>query len=208
MRYILVCFLMMVAPFAKGQEIVVGLSDNEIGIDTFFDGSELFVYGAIRPRASFLQSLDDPHDVIITISSPREPVTVRRKDRRFGIWVNVDAAEIDMVPHFYAVATTGPFDQVITPAEDARYAISVPNMIQPNGATNQDAFYAAVQRIKADKGLYVQLDRSVDLRADTLFSTSITLPANLIEGTYDLRIFIARDGHVVGRYEGDIAVQK
>jgi hypothetical protein len=41
-------------------------------------------------------------------------VTVRRKARRFGIWVNTDAIEVDAAPTFYAVATTAPIDTVLT----------------------------------------------------------------------------------------------
>ncbi|MGB1236453.1 MAG: TIGR02186 family protein, partial [Planktomarina sp.] len=75
MRYVLALFLML-APMASAQEVVVGMSDDEVGIDTFFDGSELFIYGAIRPGAGNLVSFEGDFDVIITLASPLEPVTV------------------------------------------------------------------------------------------------------------------------------------
>lgn len=211
MRYVLALFLML-APMASAQEVVVGMSDDEVGIDTFFDGSELFIYGAIRPGAGNLVSFEGDFDVIITLASPLEPVTVRRKERRFGIWVNVDSVEVNEAPHYYGVATSGPLDRVISADEDLRHSISLPLMIRsvdaPVGVENAEAFPQAVQRIREAKGLYQTLEGAVEVRANTLFSTSMELPANLTEGQYDLRIFIARDGAVLVKHNSQIAVQK
>ena len=46
--------------------------------------------------------------VIVTIEGPDRPLTVRRKERRYGIWMNTEAVEVDAAPTFYAVATTAP----------------------------------------------------------------------------------------------------
>ncbi len=211
MRYLLTLFLLF-APIAKAQEVVVGLSDQEIGIDAFFDGSDLFIYGAIRPSASSLVSFEDPYDVIITIASPREPVTVRRKERRFGIWVNVDAVDVDLAPTVYALATSAPLADVLADTEDLRHSISVPRMIRSVGAPmdveGAEDFAVAVKRIRQNNGLYQTLENSIELRANTLFSTSIPLPANLTEGDYDLRVFITRQGSVMALHESQIPVQK
>ena len=42
----------------------------------------------------------------------------------------------------------------------------------------------------------------------TLFRTSIKLPANLTEGDYVTRIFLTREGRVVSQYETVIDVRK
>ncbi|MEO0357274.1 MAG: TIGR02186 family protein [Pseudomonadota bacterium] len=215
MRLLRIFFLVLavlVSPMAKAQEVVVGLSDNEIGIDAFFDGSDLFVYGAIRPTADALISFEDPYDVIITIASPREPVTVRRKERRFGIWMNVDAVKVDLAPTVYAIATSAPLADALENTEDLRHSVSIPRMIRSVGApmdvADADAFAQAVQRIRQAKGLYQTFENAVELRANTLFSTSIPLPANLTEGDYALRVLITRGGAVVAKHDSMIPVQK
>ena len=48
----------------------------------------------------------------------------------------------------------------------------------------------------------------MDLRQDTLFSTAVALPANLIEGTYRTRIFLTRGGRVISHHVAEIGVQK
>ena len=124
--YVLVAILSWVGA-ASSQSIVLGLSKQEIGITAFFDGSEILIFGALKHQneASSAGKLD----VVITIASPRIPVTVRRKEKRYGVWVNVDALEIDLAPSFYAVATSGPFDQIVSPASDVWHQISVQKMI-------------------------------------------------------------------------------
>ncbi|MGB0799451.1 MAG: TIGR02186 family protein, partial [Planktomarina sp.] len=83
MRYLLTIFLLLATPVLP-QNIVLGLSTDEIGITAFFDGSEIFVFGAVKHEGA----IDDeqPLEVAIAIASPRTPVTVRRKEQRLGIW--------------------------------------------------------------------------------------------------------------------------
>ena len=51
MRTVCAYFLITLFCFARAvfsQEIVMGLSKNEIGITAFFDGSEILVFGAVK----------------------------------------------------------------------------------------------------------------------------------------------------------------
>ena len=50
--------------------------------------------------------------------------------KRLGIWVNVEAFDVDLAPSFYAVATTGPFDRVVSEASDLWHQISVRQLIR------------------------------------------------------------------------------
>ena len=44
------------------------------------------------------------------------------------------------------------------------------------------------------------------MRKQTLFHTTVDLPANLTEGHYEARIFLTRDGTVIDKYETPIEV--
>ena len=46
------------------------------------------------------------------------------------------------------------------------------------------------------------------LDQQTLFRTSISMPSNLTEGSYDTRVFLLREGHVVSRFDTVIDVTK
>jgi len=161
----------------QAQKVVADLSQRNVEITANFDGSDILIYGAIKgaPQDEGL----GPLDVIIAITGPNDAVTVRKKSRRFGIWVNTDAVKVTRAPSFYAVAATGPLDEVLAPQEDIRFQVSMER---------------AIYRLRTKSNLYQQLDSSIQLFDQALFSTTIDLPANLVEGVYPMRIFLTRDG--------------
>ncbi|CTQ33379.1 TIGR02186 family protein [Jannaschia rubra] len=203
-------FLCALALPAGAEEIVADMSQDRIAISTDFDGSEILIFGAIKreepqPDASQMA-------ILVTVAGPREDVTVRRKERRFGIWVNTDAVDVSGAPSFYAVASTIPLSRALTPEEDERWRITAPRAIlAPGMATmsrDDPAFLDALIRVRTDSRNYAIADDSVTLRDATLFSTEIDLPSDLTEGNYDTRIFLTRDGMVVDSYATSIFVQK
>lgn len=193
---------------AASETVVAGLSRDMISITTNFEGSEITIFGAVNRVAP--PPTDSALHVVVTIEGPPRPVTVRRKERRFGIWVNTDAVEVDAAPTFYAVATTAPLGTVLTATEDLRQRVSIPRAIRAvgTGVGDQDSFVDALVRIRSAGTLYQLNEGAVTLRDETLFDTSIRLPANLVEGDYRTRIFLTRDGAVIDVFTQDIAVRK
>jgi uncharacterized protein (TIGR02186 family) len=193
---------------AMAERVVAGLSRDAISITTNFEGSEILIFGAVARVAPAPEGA--PMEVIITIEGPSRPVTVRRKERRFGIWVNIEAAAIDAAPTFYAVASTAPLDEILTQTEDLRHRVSIPRAIRAVGTEVGDLtnFTDALIRLRMDEQLYQLNEGAVTLRDATLFDTSIRLPANLTEGDYRTRIFLTREGEVVDVFSADIVVQK
>ncbi|HBS50432.1 MAG TPA: hypothetical protein DEA05_10290 [Rhodobacteraceae bacterium] len=195
---------------AQAESVVLGLSREQVSITTNFDGSEILIFGAVKREEPI--RTDPPLEVIITVAGPSRPVMVRRKENRFGIWVNTDALEVDAAPSFYAVASTAPLDTVLSEVEDLRHGISIERAIRSVGAppeiTDADAFRDAVIRIRREADLYQMLEGGVALDEHTLFRTAIDMPANLTEGDYAVRIFLTRDGEVVSHYEAWLDVRK
>jgi len=193
---------------AAAETVVAGLSRDAISITTNFEGSEILIFGAVSRTAP--PPPDSELHVIVTVEGPPRPVTVRRKARRFGIWVNTDAIEVDAAPTFYAVASTAGFATVMTATEDLRRRVSIPTAIRAVGTNvgDQDSFIQALVRIRTAAELYQFNEGGVTLRDQTLFDTSIRLPANLVEGDYRTRIFLTRDGEVIDALSQNITVRK
>ncbi len=205
----LVLMFLTLATTLHAESIVLGLSQDSVSITATFDGSDILIFGAISRDAPI------PPDagqlgVIIAVSGPDQRVSVYRKERRVGIWVNTDEVEVDRAPSFYAVATSGPLDDVLRDTEDLRNTITVSRAIRSVGATVPDSatFTDALIRIRAKEGLFQMQEGAVDLEQDTLFRTSFRLPANLLEGDYLARIFLTRDGRLVDTHSTVIPVQK
>jgi len=194
----------------QAEEVVAGMSQNRVSITANFDGSEILIFGAVKrdkpPPGT------GPLQVIIAVSGPSAPVTVRRKEKLFGIWINVESVEVDSAPSFYAIATSAPFKDTLTDTEDLRYKVSIPRAIRSVGAPmnvkHAETFAEALIRIRTASGLYQMNPGTVELQQETLFETSVALPSNLTEGLYTTRIFLTRNGRVVDEYETNIDVRK
>lgn len=210
MRHLLLSLLFLVPTFLAAEEVVLGLSQDRVAITATFDGSEILVFGAIKREAPIPDG--DPLEVVVAVSGPEEPVMVRRKERKFGIWVNVDSVLVDSAPSFYAVATSAPFDQVLTDTEDLRFRVSIERAIRSVGAAmhirGAQEFADAVVRIREHAHLYSIRENTVAVDQQTLFRTAIEMPADLTEGDYSTRIFLTRGGEVVSTYETLIGVRK
>jgi uncharacterized protein (TIGR02186 family) len=193
----------------RAEEVVLGLSKDRVAITATFEGSDILIFGAVKREAPIP---DIPLDVVITVAGPSQPVSVRRKERVLGIWVNTDTVALDAAPTFYAVASSGPLDQVLTDTEDLRHRVSIPRAIRSVGAASMaedvESFTDALIRIRERTNAYQLLENSVALDEQTLFRTAISLPANLTEGAYQTRIFLTREGRVVAQFETVIDVHK
>lgn len=196
-------------PVLAQEDVVAGLSQDRIDITADFDGSDILIYGAVKRETPLPTG---PLDVIVTVEGPSAPENVRRKSRIAGVWLNTDVVTIDLAPSFYAVATTGPFTDIVSDTEDLRYSISIPRAIRSVGAPqtveNSQEFTDALIRLRTARSLYALNEGSVRLTEQTLFRTDIDLPANLVEGNYKTRIFLLRDKKVVSLYEKTIFVRK
>lgn len=197
-------------PAKADEQVVLGLSQNRVAITANFDGSEILVFGAVKREGPIPEG--DPLEVVIAVSGPKEPLTVRRKERKFGIWVNTESVTVDRAPSFYAVATSGPLEQIVTEAEDLKHSISIGNAITSVSAraqnSNGEEFAEAVARIRTNNGLYSLRENTVTVDQQTLFKASLSMPANLTEGDYATRIFLTRGGEVISMHETNIDVRK
>jgi uncharacterized protein (TIGR02186 family) len=201
----------LAAPLAAQESVVTGISTDTIALNATFDGSELFVFGAIRRDAPTPPDAG-PLDVVITVKGPSGPVTVRRKARVLGIWINTDAVEVRQAPSFYAIATSRPLDTILSETERLRHQIGMDQAVRrvEGHPTIEDttSFTEAVVRLRERSGSYAQLDDGVSIAEETLFQTRIELPANLVEGEYIAEFFLVRDRMVISTGATLIRVEK
>ncbi len=192
------------------EKVIAGLSQTHVSITTDFTGSEIFIYGAVKRESPAPKGW--PLDVIVVVTGPLEPVIMRKKERKFGIWVNDAGVKVDAAPSLYAVATTGPFRDVISYTDDFRYKVGIENLVQFIGETDdlefKEGYPEALVRLRQAAGLYFEITGEVKVTDETLFETRIRLPANLVEGDYKARIFLLRDKAVLDVFESSIKVRK
>ena len=206
----LALLLALSLPAAAQEVIVSGMSQNRVSITADFDGSEILIYGAVKRDAPAPEG--GPLEVIVTVEGPSTPVAVRRKDRVAGIWINNASVHIDSAPSFYAVATTGPLNHILSDTDNLRFGITIERVIRAIGIADEaekaGEFVLALLRVRTNEGRYRILEGKVELTEDTLFRTDVVLPSNLTEGEYKVRLFLLRDKHEVASQEKVIGVRK
>lgn len=215
MKGLIAAFAVLLAPFASADEVservIAALSQNAVGITANFTGSEIFLYGAVE-RGRLSDARDDEIGVIVTVSGPKQTMSVRKKSREFGIWINTSTVEIDEAPSFYAVASSAPVDEILSHTEDLRHRISIERAVRVVGearaSSDPGVFHDAAIRLNRAAGVYFESVGDVSIIGRTLFQTHIELPSNIIEGDYIARVFLLRDRAVIDSFTTRIVVSK
>jgi uncharacterized protein (TIGR02186 family) len=200
-KRLLLSLLMCTLPFAaRAERVVFKISQQEIGITTTFNGTDLYVTGAIVERPGKDRSDTSP-GVIIAIEGPPGTATIRRKSKVAGLWINTDFATYVPVPSFYAVASTAPLGQLLTDKEDALQSISVSahtrTLTVAPPQRDAEAFTRALADIGIREGRFSNQPGQVDLKEGALFTATFSLPSSISLGDYLVRVFLTRDGHVI-----------
>ena len=202
---VLLIWLALALPAVAVETIVTDLSRDQVSITADFQGSQIFIFGAVKRDAPVLEGAGDL-DVIIEVAGPPSELTVRRKDKRFGIWVNTDTVQIDRAPSFYTIAATNPIRDILTDRERSARDLGLDYAVQ--AARESEDFRQAVIRIKQDEGNYADAETPVKLTEETLFTTEVALPANLIEGDYTATIYLVRNQQIISASSQVIQVRK
>ncbi len=208
-RILLAAAALVATPLMAQETVVVDLSQNRVEITATYSGSDIFVFGAVKRDAPLPEGIG-PLDVAIVIEGPLETATVRKKEKRLGIWVNSEAVEVHEAPSFFSIATTGPLEDMLNEGDLRDYAIGLDYAVRPQGQAEEgiEDFAAAVTRIRQDAGLYSQHEGIINLTDETLFEVDILLPPNLVEGDYTARVYLIRDKNIVADTSVGITVRK
>ncbi len=187
---------------APAEPLVADLSNHLIAITTGFTGAEVLLFGAT----------DGPGDVVALVRGPTGRAIVRRKDRIFGIWINSGSMDFEEVPNFYAVASSRPLDELLTPENAQRYRIGLDNLsIRPVSDKPSPAsadMLQALNRIKIDEGLYRPVAGKVTFLGARLFRADFHFPTNVPTGSYLVEVLLIRDGQIAGAQTTPLVVSK
>jgi lysophospholipid acyltransferase (LPLAT)-like uncharacterized protein len=72
------------------NEIVADLSQGNVKISTNFLGAKILLFGAYDGKQG--------DDIIIVVTGPKGLVTIQKKEKIFGMWVNIKKAKRKSFP--------------------------------------------------------------------------------------------------------------
>jgi len=193
--------LMLGAP-ARGADIVADLTSHLIAIGSGFTGESVVLFGAI----------EGPGDVIAVVRGPTRDMTVWRKGKVAGIWVNAESVTFGNVPSFYTVAASQPLDEALRPGTAALYRIGTANLKldekSPAAPERARRFADALVREQQLAGLFGASPVKISFLGERLFRTTLAFPANVPTGSYLVEVFLVRDRDVVGAQTIPLVVSK
>jgi len=195
MRKALLALLLLFSLPARAEDLVSGISQDIIQITSNYTGTQIVVFGAIERAQNNAQG----RDIIVVVRGPDDPMTVRRRDRVAGVWINHDAAHFEGLPAYYYLASTQPISRIAPRDTLARYEIGV-QQLKPSAIGSHhdpEPFRQAVIRHLEKSGLYTESPGSIDFYSETLFSTRVPVPAGVARGQYNVEVYLFRGGQMI-----------
>jgi uncharacterized protein (TIGR02186 family) len=186
----------------RAQQVVADLSRHLVAITTGFIGTDVLLFGATEGEG----------DVIVVVRGPDRREVVRRKGRIGGIWVNEAELAFDSAPAFYAVASSRPLDDILSPRLRAWHHIGTEYLdlraARAVDATELAAFRAGLLRNKVRRGLYLDKPGKVTFLGNRLFRANLYFPANVPTGTYTVEVLLVRQGGVISAQTSPLLISK
>lgn len=190
------CILCAVASSAAAQDLVSGLSQDQVEITSSYAGTSIVVFGAIEANDNAPVTAKD---VVVVIRGPNTDMIVRRKARIAGVWINTDSLKFTGMPSYYYIASSRPLAQIAPQRTLQLYQLGLSTLTPQSMSTRNPAkaepFRVAAIRERARQGLYAQTE-AVEFLSYSLFRVRIPIPATVSRGEYTVEAYLFRDGTV------------
>ena len=215
MRVLLALLLvLMLGSVARAERLIVSVSNHRVTVTPNYSGEELVLFGSVERDATTLADRT-AYDLVVTVMGPRADMVTRRKERKFGIWINTDSRQFLKVPAYLALFSNRPFDAIAPPDVQRRQQLGLNNVLLTQrvggdyaDVVPDDVFRSAFVRLRRQHGLYREETSAVTFLTPTLFRTGIPLPAEVPIGLYNVEIKLFADGALVAKTDTAFEIVK
>lgn len=212
---VLVAACVLVASPSKAAEerVQADVSMREIAIESNFSGTRIVVFGTIE-NLDTIAAGQGRYGVAIVIRGPDEAVTAWRKKRVLGLWANSKSRTFESVPSYYAVMSSAPLADLAPPEVLQQWGIGFANIGMDETAKSQPAsssekeFRNALVRLKRADGVYQAKPYGVTFIGQSLFRTTIDVPANVPVGEFAAEVSLFRNQKLVSRTIPRLSIEK
>lgn len=180
-----------IVPEAYAKNLKLELVDDIIEVNAGFHGDKLSILGI----------KNEDQNVLITIQGPQKKITIRKKDKVFGAWVNKSSLNFDQTPSFYRAASNlGNLDDYedILLNEDILLR-SVLDKTKQKSVENKNYqnFEDGLIHNMEQKKLYDAEIQKIIYLDKGFFRWDVYFPANVPTGTYSVKAVLFGDQGVV-----------
>ena len=195
---------------APAPHLISDISQSRIDIEYSFAGVELLLFGAIQYPGG--RTPEERPGIAVIVRGPAEGITLRRKEKVAGIWLNTDAVRFETAPAFYSVATSAPIDTLVDERTAAIYELGLSHLqLSPASGNPPDeirTFEAGLLDLRRRAGLYAETVGGVEITENILYRARINIPSQVPVGDYSAEVYLIRDGEVIASSTRKIVIGK
>ena len=205
---IIISLLIIVsAPDLKAKnQIVADLSQDNVEISTDFLGAKILLFGAYDGKKG--------DDIIIVVTGPKGLVTVQKKEKVFGVWVNTQKINYINAPKYLNILSNRDINDILNQRTRKIAEIGLNNLnvrIQPGKVVSKEKekiWRKALTRNMLKSKLWSLNENSVYLNKNVLFRSYLTLPSNVPTGIFNVKILQYRNNKLISKETSTINVLK
>ena len=205
---IIISLLIIVsAPDLKAKnQIVADLSQDNVEISTDFLGAKILLFGAYDGKKG--------DDIIIVVTGPKGLVTVQKKEKVFGVWVNTQKINYINSPKYLNILSNRDINDILNQRTRKIAEIGLNNLnvrIQPGKVVSKEKekiWRKALTRNMLKSKLWSLNENSVYLNKNVLFRSYLTLPSNVPTGIFNVKILHYRNNKLISKETSTINVLK
>jgi len=181
---------------AGGPPDRVQVEPENVRIGIFYSGQ------TIRVKAS----TPAPREIVVRVAGPEGPLTVKKKGKKYGLWMNVGEVHYASVPSLYILRTSRALDKIATRQELCRLKLGFDALRDAIGESEDGAreLFPELVKLKQKDGLFSCEEGCVQLvpigsRAQEA-TAEFLLPPSAPMDDYTVEVFAFHDhqGELLG----------
>src|SRR6056300_1013515 len=204
--YFLAIIFCIAIPF-EGKtlnESVADLSQGNVKISTNSLGAKILLFGAYDGKQG--------DDIIIVVTGPKGLVTVQKKEKKFGMWVNTKKINYINTPKYLSISSNRPLKEILDENihKSSQIGLNFLNIRSQPGSKilNNENWREALTRNMIISKLWSVNENSVILNKNALFRSYLNLPSNVTVGKFEVKILHYRSGKLISTEKSTINVSK
>ena len=179
------------------------LSENNIKIETDFNGKEIIIFGI----------LNDDQETLIAFKGPEKKALIQKKERILGFWFNTKQITYKDIPSIFFIASSTNIEDILPMSTIIKEELSFDLLLE--NKLSQRNFISDISledwkdnfvRIKKDKNLFKQY--KIEKIDNKLFQTQVFFPAASIPGEYKVQVYQIKNNIILNKKEKIINLQK
>ena len=199
---LLLIFLILNSNLFAG-EAYFDLSENEIQIQTDFNGKEVIIFGIFEKG----------EDTIISIEGPKKDTKVLKKERIVGFWFNTKKVIYKNLPSLFFISSSSPIKQILNQETIIKEKLYFDEILV-NAITQRDfidqknlnIWNKNLIKIKKNNNLYKEY--KFNNIENKLFQTRVFFPTNSIPGEYKIQIYQIKNKIIINKKNKIINIKK